>query len=298
MAPEELVATSVGRCISDAIQIGAPTYNHGDHTGCYFMYRRTAEEMVKTLDDRSTADGKPLDARASRCRTILQAGLTKAASDGDNTESAWTMRHAFDEIDEDQLLRAVPLKAMPQMRHLKDTRAGGWPSHAQKGSKTAPNKKLIRQDEVVPIGELVQRFHDGVTCDRSGVYPVVGVRYRLRDENYDLCAAEWAKLPQEAKDNYESVLAESGWAPHGREGDVALERMRRSQRERRGAYLNCHMVEALASKGSFGAGGGARVRAAFETIDRQFFLPKDDLEELEASLYALLAICRMHVPRC
>merc|ERR1719171_2813115 len=32
--------------------------------------------------------------------------------------------------------------------------------------------------------------HPGVECDRSGMCPIVGVRYNLRGRNFDLCQAE------------------------------------------------------------------------------------------------------------
>ena len=35
----------------------------------------------------------------------------------------------------------------------------------------------------------------GMTCDMSGICPIVGVRYHLRGEDYDLiCQAEYDKL--------------------------------------------------------------------------------------------------------
>jgi len=36
--------------------------------------------------------------------------------------------------------------------------------------------------------------HPGVTCDRSGMCPIVGSRYNLKGHNYDLCEAEFSKL--------------------------------------------------------------------------------------------------------
>ena len=38
--------------------------------------------------------------------------------------------------------------------------------------------------------------HFGVTCDKSGMNPIVGVRYHVRHADYDLCEAEFAKLPE------------------------------------------------------------------------------------------------------
>lgn len=37
--------------------------------------------------------------------------------------------------------------------------------------------------------------HTGVTCDKTGACPIVGNRYNLIGQNYDLCEAEYLKLP-------------------------------------------------------------------------------------------------------
>jgi len=37
--------------------------------------------------------------------------------------------------------------------------------------------------------------HHGVVCDKSGASPIVGVRFHLPGRNYDLCQAEFDKLP-------------------------------------------------------------------------------------------------------
>ena len=49
--------------------------------------------------------------------------------------------------------------------------------------------------------------HPNVGCDRSGMYPIVGMRYNLRGESpsYDLCQAEFDKLPDEEKAKYEKI---------------------------------------------------------------------------------------------
>jgi len=44
--------------------------------------------------------------------------------------------------------------------------------------------------------------HPGVSCDRSGQSPIVGTRFHLRGHNYDLCQAEFDKLPETEKKLY------------------------------------------------------------------------------------------------
>jgi hypothetical protein len=41
--------------------------------------------------------------------------------------------------------------------------------------------------------------HQGVTCDVSGLCPIVGVRYKKRGEDYDLCEAEFEKLTDDER---------------------------------------------------------------------------------------------------
>ena len=47
--------------------------------------------------------------------------------------------------------------------------------------------------------------HHGVFCDRSGMCPIVGTRYHLPGQDYDLCQAEWDKLPPQEQATYERI---------------------------------------------------------------------------------------------
>jgi len=47
--------------------------------------------------------------------------------------------------------------------------------------------------------------HPGVTCDKSGMCPIVGVRYHLVGHNYDLCQDEYDKLSEEEKAKFEKI---------------------------------------------------------------------------------------------
>jgi len=50
-----------------------------------------------------------------------------------------------------------------------------------------------------------QGFHPGVECDRSGMCPIVGVRYNLKGHDYDLCQREFDKLPSAEKLMYTPI---------------------------------------------------------------------------------------------
>lgn len=100
---------SVDAAIMDAIRIGAPTYNAGDISGCYFMYRRTAEEIVARI-------AQPRAAELLKS-ALLQAALEAEA--GSARRAAWTMRRAFDEcLRRRSSLSGEALVNMPSARAL------------------------------------------------------------------------------------------------------------------------------------------------------------------------------------
>jgi hypothetical protein len=49
------------------------------------------------------------------------------------------------------------------------------------------------------------RVHEGVTCDASGMNPIVGTRFHKIGEDYDLCEAEFAKLSEADKALFEKI---------------------------------------------------------------------------------------------
>jgi hypothetical protein len=48
-------------------------------------------------------------------------------------------------------------------------------------------------------------LHRGVTCDKSGMNPLVGTRFKLAGKNYDVCEAEFKKLKPEEKVKYVKI---------------------------------------------------------------------------------------------
>jgi len=59
--------------------------------------------------------------------------------------------------------------------------------------------------------------HWGVTCDKTGMSPIVGNRYHLVGHNYDLCEAEYLKLPAEEQAKFEkhTTPPHANWGPWG-----------------------------------------------------------------------------------
>ena len=104
-APQSI--KTVADAIQEAIAIGAPTYNNGDHFGCYFIYKRVAEEICARLPS------------AEPTRRALELAVDQAeaqANGGSARRGAWTMRYTFDD------LRATPatpvLEGMPTAARL------------------------------------------------------------------------------------------------------------------------------------------------------------------------------------
>ena len=58
--------------------------------------------------------------------------------------------------------------------------------------------------------------HNGVTCDISGMNPLVGIRYKKKGQNFDVCEAEFGKFSPEEKKLYVSIAS-----PHGPEVNFA-----------------------------------------------------------------------------
>lgn len=73
--------------ISDAIGIGAPTYNLGNHIGCYLIYEGAAYKILHLYGD-----------KCKTLKNILEEALNKSYGDYTDTDKAWIMRMAFDEI--------------------------------------------------------------------------------------------------------------------------------------------------------------------------------------------------------
>jgi hypothetical protein len=73
--------------IGQAISIGAPAYNTGDHQGCYDVYSCTARAILATVKELPEAAAKR-----------LREALDEAAGSDDPNTQAWAMRHGFDAV--------------------------------------------------------------------------------------------------------------------------------------------------------------------------------------------------------
>ena len=73
----------VAQAITDAIAVGAPLYNKGDHAACFLIYEGTAEKWEK----KSECPG---------IRKAFREGLDRASALSNDTDKAWAMRDTFD----------------------------------------------------------------------------------------------------------------------------------------------------------------------------------------------------------
>jgi len=72
----------------------------------------------------------------------------------------------------------------------------------------APPKRFgAGRDE--PADRNPSGVHPGVTCDKSGMSPIVGFRYHLPGHNWDVCQAEFDKLPDSEKALYTKIAPPS-----------------------------------------------------------------------------------------
>ena len=78
---------AVAETISEAISVGAPTYNQGNHIGCYRIYEGAAYKILHKYG-----------AKCKHVQNILEVALEKSYGDYNATEKAWIMRMAFDQI--------------------------------------------------------------------------------------------------------------------------------------------------------------------------------------------------------
>lgn len=80
-------STAVNIIIDEAISSGAPTYNSGNHIGCYRIYEGAAYKILFKY--------------GPKCKDVkktLEAALELSYGDYSSTEKAWIMRKAFDTI--------------------------------------------------------------------------------------------------------------------------------------------------------------------------------------------------------
>jgi Ran GTPase-activating protein (RanGAP) involved in mRNA processing and transport len=90
--------SAIKAAISAAIHIGAPVYNEGNHDGCYYMYRRTAEELCVRLKSESVADQRRALGDGLDKAHAVRMGIVAEGSHRYANGAAWAMRRCLDAV--------------------------------------------------------------------------------------------------------------------------------------------------------------------------------------------------------
>jgi hypothetical protein len=94
----------------------------------------------------------------------------------------------------------TPFAAQPSPDH---PNAAVW---ARVPAALAPPSRATTATTIPPsTNATLPAVHLGIICDGSGMNPVVGTRYHLIDADYDLCEAEYAKVPGEEQTKYTAM---------------------------------------------------------------------------------------------
>lgn len=82
---------AIQQAIGLSISFGAPTYNQGDHEGCFRFYAKTAKSLCLAFSDEATTTPA-----ARKSILDLQSALERSSASADVDRNAWSMRYAFD----------------------------------------------------------------------------------------------------------------------------------------------------------------------------------------------------------
>jgi hypothetical protein len=155
MSDAEAAAAYAAACdkISEAIASGAPAYNAGDHSLCYMTYRSTAEELARSCP--------LLDVRQQMSNANAKAEAQAPADGKPATESAWTLRRAFDQVLGDE--KGTPVSAYPGSSVPVARPVGGGSSSAQPAD--SQNLITVKVPQGSRGGETLQvNTPSGQTC--------------------------------------------------------------------------------------------------------------------------------------
>ena len=137
--------------ISSAISRGAPIYNEGDHSGCYNVYRQTAERIVEHCS-------------VAVVQQKLRLALYLAEKQPSFTDRAWTMRHSFDAI-----LRGIFVILNGSVENEEE--AGPDPSAADGNGTDESKRGMSYEDACREISSAISRgvplYNDG---DHEGCF--------------------------------------------------------------------------------------------------------------------------------
>ena len=101
------------------------------------------------------------------------------------------------------LLQDVPPPAERLPPAASDARSRPEPEGGE-GGDGAPVLTEAQRRALAADPEM-EGYHPEVACDGSGQSPIVGTRFHRTGHNFDLCRAEFAKLPEAEKVQFEAM---------------------------------------------------------------------------------------------
>jgi len=118
----------------------------------------------------------------------------------------------------EDLLEATRASSGALLKVYVSPAAGETPSSTPETvSNTATAAPAETQSATPPPPPVPQDVHIGVECDGSGMCPIVGNRWHKMGADYDLCDAEFAKLPKKDKFAFELIPTRGAKpTPYGR----------------------------------------------------------------------------------
>jgi hypothetical protein len=101
------------------------------------------------------------------------------------------------------------LKQLPKIMKLDATMQGAFQAVMEREGLAGFDELHVQIPERASSASepFYQGFHPGISCHRSGMIPIVGMRFNLRgsEPSYDLCQAEYDKLDDAEKGLYEAI---------------------------------------------------------------------------------------------
>jgi len=182
------------RRTSSETEIGVNDDNQAD------IQADTAEEK-STLDVNPDFNVKPDDVTANG-----QAEIPTTADQIGNTIESSLKQEAV--VETTAAVEAIADKVVSARAFAKAeaAKAHAAAKAAAKAEQIALEAEADAEAARVEAERKLPTQHPYITCDGSGESPLSGTRYHRIDHDFDLCEAEFAKLPESEKQQYEIIL--------------------------------------------------------------------------------------------
>ena len=208
-AGEEVAAPEAG-----GDEGGAPSPGPAEAEASEVTSKRSRKPSQLSREKAAAAEASALPSRRSRKPSLLskeseaseaavaEVGLGRTGRRRGQSDAPPPNADALDEDEDPMDGGNLPLGSSPARRGAPPPDERRVPAHYVFVTTCPPTAGAHVADEKTaePLGE-----HVGMTCDRSGVCPIVGNRYHLKGDDYDLCQAEYDKLDEGEQAMYECI---------------------------------------------------------------------------------------------